>query len=93
MWESWADPETRERLLTCAILTTEANELVRPVHNRMPVILDRADYDLWLDRASSSDELTTLLRPCRADEMESVAVGSRVNSPKYDDPECLEPAA
>jgi putative SOS response-associated peptidase YedK len=93
LWESWTDPETRERLLSCCILTTEANELVRPVHDRMPVILDPTAFDLWLDQASQPDELTTLLRPCRADEMESVAVGSRVNSAKYDGPECLQPLA
>jgi putative SOS response-associated peptidase YedK len=93
LWESWTEPETRERLLTCCILTTEANELVRPVHDRMPVILDPTDFDLWLDSASHSDELTTLLRPYRAGEMESVAVGSKVNSAKNDDPQCLEPLA
>jgi putative SOS response-associated peptidase YedK len=93
LWESWTEPETSERLLTCAILTTEANELLRPVHDRMPVILDPTAFDLWLDQASQPDELTTLLRPCRAGEMESVAVGSKVNNQKYDGPECLEPAA
>jgi putative SOS response-associated peptidase YedK len=93
LWESWSDPETRDRLLSCCILTTEANELVRPVHDRMPVILDQTDFDLWLDPVSQPDELTTLLRPCSADVMESAAVGTRVNSPKYDGPECLEPAA
>jgi putative SOS response-associated peptidase YedK len=91
LWESWSDPETRERLLTCCILTTEANELVRPVHDRMPLIVDPTDFDLWLAQASQPDELTTLLRPCPADVTESMAVGNRVNSPKNDDPECVQP--
>jgi putative SOS response-associated peptidase YedK len=59
----------------------------------MPVILDPTDFDLWLNQASKPDELTTLLRPYRAGEMESVAVSSSVNSAKFDGPECLQPLA
>ncbi len=92
VWEAWeaADHSTLE---TCAILTTAANELVRPMHDRMPVILSAAGCAAWLDPTIEDPrQLTPLLTPYPSDEMEGRAVGDFVNSPSHDSPRCLEPA-
>ena len=78
---------------TCTILTTEPNELARPIHDRMPVILAPADYALWLDPALEvAAELRPLLRPFPAAAMTAYPVSTRVNNPAFDDPACLAPA-
>ena len=78
---------------TCAILTTEPNELARQVHDRMPLILDPADYARWLDPAATSgQDLEPLLRPFPAEAMTAFAVSSAVNRASLDDPSCIEPA-
>jgi putative SOS response-associated peptidase YedK len=78
---------------TCTILTTEPNEVARKVHDRMPVILDPADYALWLDPAVEvAAELRPLLRPFPAAAMTAYPVSTRVNNPAFDDPACLAPA-
>jgi putative SOS response-associated peptidase YedK len=81
-------------LLTCAILTTAANELVRPVHDRMPVIVEPRHYDLWIDRGVREPaKLADVLRPIPADAMRAYPVSPWVNNPRHDDARCLEPAA
>jgi putative SOS response-associated peptidase YedK len=70
-------------LVTCTIITGEPNELAAPIHNRMPVILAPADYDLWLD--VDMPDAAALLRPYDANRMTAYAVSTRVNSPKNDD--------
>jgi putative SOS response-associated peptidase YedK len=81
LWEKWKTA-SGALLETCAILTTEANELLRPVHERMPVILHREDYDLWLeDDPRKLDFVKELLRPYPASEMVSYPVGAEVNNP------------
>ncbi|MBC8253012.1 MAG: SOS response-associated peptidase [Ardenticatenia bacterium] len=81
-----------EKITSCTIITTNANQLVRPIHNRMPVILSHSDQAVWLDAAPQPTErLLSLLAPYPADEMEAYAVSRMVNSPKNDDPRCIEP--
>ena len=93
LWEAWR-PDSGPPLLTCAILTTAANELVRPVHDRMPVILDPRHYDLWIDRAvRSRRSWPTLLRPFPAERMRAYPVIDMGERPRHDDARCLEPAA
>jgi putative SOS response-associated peptidase YedK len=92
LWECWHPPEG-EPVETCTIVTTEANDLVRPLHDRMPVILDGGDRDAWLAPDAEAVLLQPLLRPFPAELMEAVAVSTLVNSPKNDLPECLEPLA
>ncbi|HKZ33553.1 MAG TPA: SOS response-associated peptidase [Vicinamibacteria bacterium] len=78
---------------TCTILTTEPNELARRVHDRMPVILDPADYTQWLDPAVVvAAEVRPLLRSFPAAAMTAYPVSTRVNNPAFDDPACLAPA-
>jgi putative SOS response-associated peptidase YedK len=89
LWESWR-PEQGAPLETCTLITTEANELTRSIHDRMPVILNAADHDLWLDPTFFEREcITSLLVPFAAEEMKAEPVSSRVNSVKNDDAACL----
>ena len=72
-------------------ITTDANDLVRPVHDRMPVILKPDDYARWLDHATPIETVKELLKPFPAEEMESFTVSPHVNKPIHDGPECLQP--
>jgi putative SOS response-associated peptidase YedK len=91
LWERWEGPGGPVE--SCAILTTEANELVRPVHDRMPVILPRQHWAAWLDpMQQEAGELVQLLRPYPAEAMRAYPIGGLVNNPRNDRPECLAPA-
>jgi putative SOS response-associated peptidase YedK len=91
LWEHWQGADGSE-IISCTILTTEANELMHPLHDRMPVILDPQAYDRWLDPTFQDPAaLQPLLRPYESGQMTSYAVSPRMNSPKYDDPDCIEP--
>ena len=68
LWDKWADKGTGEVLLTFTIITTEANELVRPIHNHMPVILSPEAEELWLYEHEKQENLLDLLRPYEAKE-------------------------
>jgi len=93
LWEFWKDPEGNP-VESCAIITTDANEAMARVHNRMPVILNEADYDLWLDRKQQDPaELTPLLVPFSAKKMQLTPVSTLVNSPRNEKPECIVPVA
>jgi putative SOS response-associated peptidase YedK len=70
---------------------TDADELVQPLHNRMPVILHRQDYTEWLATGTTSEHLKRLLRPYPAAEMEAYPVSKRVNKPQNEGKECIEP--
>jgi len=92
LWEEWrgAGGEVVE---SCTLLTTGANERLRPLHDRMPAILDPGDYDRWLDpQERDPARVEILLRPFPSEAMEAAPVGPRVNRPELDDPACLEPA-
>lgn len=91
LWDRWQDPE-RGPIDTFTILTTDANELIRPLHDRMPVILDPRDFDLWLDPAFENREsLQPLLAPFDPGQMETFPVSRAVNSPANDVADCIEP--
>lgn len=82
LWERW-EGEGGQVLNSCAILTTEANEVLRPVHDRMPVILNPDDYELWLGGdARELDLVKEMLRPFPGEEMTGYPVGLSVNSTK-----------
>lgn len=93
LWEAWRAPDD-QTILSCTIITTTPNELVKEIHNRMPVILDPEAYDLWLDPAErQTDELDEWLRPYPAEQMLAYPVSTFVNSPANDTPECVVPMA
>ena len=90
IWERWKD-EGGGVVESCSILTTEANELLRPVHDRMPVILHPEDYQLWLDEDVRKQELRReLLCPFPAGEMVSYPVSTLINSPRNQGAELIE---
>lgn len=92
LWDRWQSPDGSE-ILSCTIITTEANDLVKPIHDRMPVILPFNDLQYWLE-ASDAElvRLNSLLQPYPATELEAFAVSSIVNNPHQDRPECIQPA-
>lgn len=91
LWETW---KNGEEIRSCAIITTEANDLMDEIHHRMPVILPPENYDLWLDPDFDEREpLTSLLRPYPDGAMEAYPVSRKVNRPANDEPGCIEPAA
>jgi putative SOS response-associated peptidase YedK len=93
LWEAWRAGYGEPWLETCSLLTTDANEMTRPVHDRMPVILAPEGVRLWTDLAvREADALAPLLRPFDSDAMESWVVSTRVNNPRNDDARLLERA-
>jgi putative SOS response-associated peptidase YedK len=91
LWERWKTPEGKE-LETCTILTTAANSLVKRLHDRMPVILHRAEFDIWLDQdVDDVNRLTELFHPYPSDQLEEYVVTKDVNSTMNDSPDCIIP--
>ena len=91
LWERWAGPDG-EAIESCAILTTEPNESLKEIHDRMPLILDPKEYDQWLDPAVRQAQLLQpLFRPYPPEEMTAYPVSLRVNDPSHDDAGCIEP--
>jgi putative SOS response-associated peptidase YedK len=91
LWEQWKPPEG-DTIESCTILTTEPNELMRPIHDRMPVVLPAEAYPQWLDpTVQDVDSLKTLLRPYPSEDLIAYPVSTLVNNPRHDVPECLEP--
>lgn len=91
LWDSWSLPGNPP-LYSCTIITTEANNLLAPLHNRMPVILRPEDYRSWLDPAPQApDSLNHLLKPYPPAEMDLYSVSSLVNSPANDFPQLILP--
>jgi putative SOS response-associated peptidase YedK len=88
LWERWAGRDG-EPIESCAIITTEANAVVRPVHERMPVILAPGDFAAWLDPRTSAADLQSLLRPFPEGEMAAAPANPYVNSPRNQGPQCL----
>ena len=91
LWETWKDKVTGKTLETYTIITTDPNELMVPLHNRMPVIVNRIDYDRWLAPAERSHLPVDLLRPYPADEMKAWKVSPRVGNVRNNEPDlCVE---
>jgi putative SOS response-associated peptidase YedK len=91
LWDRWLAPGGAV-LESAAVLTTEANDLVRPVHDRMPVILCPEDHAAWLNPGRQhADELRPLLAPFPAELMTAFPVGAWVSDARHEGPRCLEP--
>ena len=90
LWENWRAPTSGEWVRTFAIITTDANELVAEIHDRMPLILAAADYARWL---SDEPDPRDLMRPFPAQPMRMWPISTRVNKPENDDPSIVEPIA
>jgi putative SOS response-associated peptidase YedK len=91
LWDRWKDPNGKW-IETCSILTTTPNAVTAPVHDRMPVILDRDSYDLWLDPGMQNvAEASELLKPFDARQLRCYLVSSRINRVMNDDAGCSAP--
>jgi putative SOS response-associated peptidase YedK len=89
VWESWKAPDGSE-LETFAILTTSANKLVEPIHDRMPVILYPDTFNLWLNHnIHDPEQLHQLYQPFPAEELHAFKVPDLVNNPRFDSPACI----
>lgn len=91
LWERWRDP-SGQSVKTCSILTTAPNAVTSAIHDRMPIILDRDSYDLWLDPGMQNvAAISELLKPYDARLMRCYPVSTRINHVANDDEECLRP--
>lgn len=91
LWESWNAPDG-SNVLSCTIITTEPNDLMATIHNRMPVILPAQAYSTWLEAGETGTEkLVELLKPYPSAEMQAYPVSPLVNSPNNDMPEVIRP--
>ncbi|GAB4230056.1 MAG: SOS response-associated peptidase [Acidobacteriota bacterium] len=90
LWEQWRSPDD-ELVESFTIITCPANEIVRLVHPRMPVILRTEEYDLWLYEGAAKEVHQRLLTPCPPELLEAYPVSLRVNNPRNDSPDCIRP--
>ena len=90
LWATWRPAPDVEPLRTLTIVTTRASERLAPIHDRMPVMLDRADEEAWLSHETPLAQALDLCRPLERTEMR--AVGPAVGDARHDEPDCLEPA-
>jgi len=88
LWENWREPASGEWIITFAVITTDANEMVADIHDRMPAILAPGDYPRWL---SDEPDPRDLMRPYPASLMRMWPISTRVNKPKNDEPSIVEP--
>jgi putative SOS response-associated peptidase YedK len=93
LWEAWREKEGGEWLITCAILTTEPNALLEPIHDRMPVIVRVEDYRRWIDPETPVARVRKIVEPYSAEEMKTWEIGLLVNDPKIDDARILTPVS
>ena len=93
LWERWTDPQDQSVLETCTILTTEANDDLKEIHPRMPVMLSPDAFGSWLDPEADIETAKSLLAPYPNAELTAYPISTRVNAVKNDDPSILEPLA
>ncbi|MBI2796244.1 MAG: SOS response-associated peptidase [Gemmatimonadetes bacterium] len=94
LWETWRTPDG-DALVSCTVITTEPNELMRPIHDRMPVIVPREGWTRWLGdgAARGTPPPADLVAPCPAGELRAHRVSTYVNATSRDDAPCVEPLA
>src|SRR5690606_3967325 len=91
LWEAWRPEPDAEPVHTYTILTTGPSEFMRSIHDRMPVILDGEARQAWLDHSTSIEDLRALLRAAAEDRLVAHPISVRVNNPRYDAPDLLDP--
>lgn len=91
LWEHWEGAEG-DVIESCTILTTRANEFIITMHDRMPVIIDPTNYDLWLEpNIQEREPLALLMEPYPEDSLTAIPVTTWVNNPRNDDGDCIKP--
>jgi putative SOS response-associated peptidase YedK len=93
LWERWKDRKVGTELLTFTVITTDPNEVVEQLHDRMPCIIPEKDYDRWLQPSDPDRPPIDLLRPFDADKMTARKVDKAVGNVKNDSPQLIEPAS
>ena len=92
LWEHWQDPADGEVLESCSIIVREAGPMTAPLHHRMPAIVPPEQFELWLGEADADQtEVAAVLEVANEEGLKVYPVSKRVNSPKNDDPACIEP--
>jgi putative SOS response-associated peptidase YedK len=92
LWDRWTNRKNGEGIDSATILTTKANEFMKPLHDRMPLILEAQDYDQWLDvRANDTAAMRDLLRPYQGNDLIAFPVSAVVNSLRNESSQCVEP--
>jgi putative SOS response-associated peptidase YedK len=91
LWERWRDPADQSVLETCTILTTDANDALREIHPRMPVMLSPETFGTWLDPETDVETAKRLLAPDPDEQLTAYPISTRVNAVRNDDPTILEP--
>ncbi len=92
LWERWIEPEGGAHVESCTIITTAADDAVRPIHHRMPAILAPGDYAEWLgESAVPRDRLLALVQGARSPDLVARPVSRRLNNPRNDDAACIAP--
>jgi putative SOS response-associated peptidase YedK len=91
LWSTWTDRGTGEVVESCTIITTTPNAVMEPLNNRMPVILDDGALDAWLEPDQDTAVLHALLVPCPDDVLTAYPVSTKVNNPRNQGPELIEP--
>ena len=92
LWDSWKDKETGHVLDSFTIITTDPNELMERIHNRMPVLVDKKDYARWMEPTDSAHLPVDLLRPFPSEDMKAWRVGAAVGNVRNNNPDLVEPA-
>jgi len=93
LWEKWKDRKVSTEVLTFTVITTDPNEVVQPMHDRMPVIIPEREYDRWLQPGDPDRPPIDLLRPYDADKMTAWKVDKAVGNVKNDSPDLIERAS
>ena len=87
LWEYWE--KEGKPIYSCAIITTAANKLIQPIHNRMPVILTKEVYPLWFSQDTAIEQLETLLNNSDYQNFQLTPITTRINNPVHNDEQCL----
>jgi len=90
LWDIWSNPDG-ERIESCTIITTAANEVIEPLHDRMPLIIPPDDYTVWLK--GNVNEASGVIGMLSSAQLEVYPVSARMNKPENDDPRCIERVA
>jgi putative SOS response-associated peptidase YedK len=87
LWDRWRDPATREEILSCTIIVSDASAWMEPYHHRMPVLLEEKDFDAWLNGTLGPEAL----KPAAESALREWTVSTRLNRVGDDDPTIIEP--
>lgn len=90
LWDEWFDISTGKKIISVALITTEPNEKILKIHDRMPVVLDKKDWAMWLDKNTSLNDLNRLFIPCACESIQMHEVSSFVNSVLNDNEKCIQ---